>query len=372
MVCIKNFGKLYKKNKMGKIQEWNIWVEENGNDFVIKTSHGVLGGKIVEDKGKVIKCGKNIGRSNETSAKEQALFEAESTYKGKLDENYYSDLGEAKEAKEVTPMLAYDLKKQSGITFPKICQRKYDGVRCVARKEGGKITLKSRNGKEFSGMDHIRKGLENLPEDIVLDGELYTDKMDFQTIVGLVKREKNIQDKEKEIKLHSFDIIDLNKPDMKFLDRYNKLLELVKTLGLKEIVVTENVMINNMEELNKLREKYIGQGYEGVMLREDMPYVMNRTKYLLKYKMTMDREYKIIGFREATGNDEKTVIWKCETDEGKEFEVRPKGEREYREKLLLEADKYIGKNLTVRFQELTNDKLPRFPVGIAIRDYEEN
>ena len=31
---------------------------------------------------------------------------------------------------------------------------------------------------------------------------------------------------------------------------------------------------------------------------------------------------------------------------------------------------YVGKKLTVRYQELTDDGIPRFPVGIAIRDYE--
>jgi DNA ligase-1 len=34
------------------------------------------------------------------------------------------------------------------------------------------------------------------------------------------------------------------------------------------------------------------------------------------------------------------------------------------------GDEYIGKMLTVRFQELTTDRVPRFPVGLAIRDYE--
>jgi Flp pilus assembly protein CpaB len=32
--------------------------------------------------------------------------------------------------------------------------------------------------------------------------------------------------------------------------------------------------------------------------------------------------------------------------------------------------KYIGKELTVRFQELSDDGIPRFPVGISFRDYE--
>jgi len=39
-------------------------------------------------------------------------------------------------------------------------------------------------------------------------------------------------------------------------------------------------------------------------------------------------------------------------------------------KLFEEGNNYIGKQLTVRAQELTNEGIPRFPVGISIRDYE--
>jgi DNA ligase-1 len=45
------------------------------------------------------------------------------------------------------------------------------------------------------------------------------------------------------------------------------------------------------------------------------------------------------------------------------------GEDYYRE-LLRNKDKYIGKQSTTRYQELTNEGIPRFPVSIAIRDYE--
>ena len=42
----------------------------------------------------------------------------------------------------------------------------------------------------------------------------------------------------------------------------------------------------------------------------------------------------------------------------------------HRGKLFRNAPKYMGKQLTVRFQNLTALGVPRFPVGVAIRDYE--
>ena len=37
---------------------------------------------------------------------------------------------------------------------------------------------------------------------------------------------------------------------------------------------------------------------------------------------------------------------------------------------LNEFKDYLGKKLTVKYQELTNHGIPRFPIGLGIRDYE--
>jgi DNA ligase-1 len=50
--------------------------------------------------------------------------------------------------------------------------------------------------------------------------------------------------------------------------------------------------------------------------------------------------------------------------------VRPRGTHEERAVLLNNAGSYVAKKLTVRYQELTDDGIPRFPVGISFRDYE--
>ena len=73
----------------------------------------------------------------------------------------------------------------------------------------------------------------------------------------------------------------------------------------------------------------------------------------------MDGEYKIVGFTEATGNDAGTVIWECETPNGQTFRVRPRGTHEYRTELFQNGNDYIGKQLTVRYQELTDDGVPK-------------
>jgi DNA ligase-1 len=52
----------------------------------------------------------------------------------------------------------------------------------------------------------------------------------------------------------------------------------------------------------------------------------------------------------------------------------PNGTIESRKKLWAEweanPNDFIGKELTVQYQELTPKGIPRFPKGLAIRDYE--
>ena len=116
---------------------------------------------------------------------------------------------------------------------------------------------------------------------------------------------------------------------------------------------------------------FVSQGYEGIMIRESSSTyeIGKRSNYLLKFKMFQTDEYEIIDVKEGTGRDKGTAIWVCTVGDHK-FSVRPEGTIESRRTFLANKDRYIGKNLTVRFQNLTALGIPRFPVGVVVRDYE--
>ena len=79
--------------------------------------------------------------------------------------------------------------------------------------------------------------------------------------------------------------------------------------------------------------------------------------------------FKIVGFKEGKGCREKTVVWQCETPDGKEtFWVYPIGSQSHRGSLYLNAESHVGSLLTVCFQELHESGVPRFPVGKGIRE----
>ena len=93
-----------------------------------------------------------------------------------------------------------------------------------------------------------------------------------------------------------------------------------------------------------------------------------RSHDLQKYKEFLEDEFLIVGFTQGDGRDKGTIIWICVTKEGKEFSVRPRGTMEHRRKLFQTGEKYVGKKLTIIYQELTEEGKPRFPVGKDVRD----
>jgi ATP-dependent DNA ligase len=124
--------------------------------------------------------------------------------------------------------------------------------------------------------------------------------------------------------------------------------------------------------MKRLHDKYVREGYEGLILRnkDGLYKIGQRSSDLLKYKEFLDEEFRIVGHTIGDGVEAGCVIWTCVTKEGHQFSVRPRGTHEERIEAVKTAAKQIGKKLTVRFQEWTEDKKPRFPVGLAIRDYE--
>jgi ATP-dependent DNA ligase len=392
-----SFPELQGEAQTGKIKSWSICVLDRDNAGVIETTHGYVDGKKQVNE-KVISVGKNIGKKNETTPLQQAVSEAKASWIKKKESGYapigitttVSDItdGVAKvnlDAKDESdeddsgrgkgidkdvpsPMLAHDyLKRGKSIKFPCYAQRKYDGTRCVAISGKG---LFSRNKKRYPHLDHIVAEINKLPSTIILDGELYSDTLTFQEIVGIVKREtlkEGDQEKQVQIKLHVYDIIN----GLPYEERYANLQILFNKYKFKHLVLVKSDICESEEKIKELHAQYVAEGYEGLMLRNKTGlYKNSRAVDLQKYKEFFDGEFKIVAFKEGVAAETGCVIWVCEAENGLQFACRPRGTREEREVLYSDGDKYIGKMLSVRYQEMTDSQVPRFPVGIAIRDYE--
>jgi len=125
--------------------------------------------------------------------------------------------------------------------------------------------------------------------------------------------------------------------------------------------------------VEKWHDHFVDQGYEGIMIRDaSSTYeVGKRSNFLLKFKKFQTEEYEIVGAKTGHGRDADAVIWVCKlNNEDRRFTVRPEGTIKQREDQYRDRKKYMGKMLTVRFQNLTDLGVPRFPIGVVVRDYE--
>jgi len=374
-MTIPKFPSLSATSSTGKTKVWSIKVVDRSGVGVIVTKHGYEDGKMVENE-RLVTVGKNIGKSNATTPVEQAVKEAQSDWNKKHDAGYRPEEEEAvggAGAPPATftpplPMLALDYHKRGkDIILPCYAQQKLDGVRCLAISGKG---LYSRLGKKFPHLENILKEINTLPAGTILDGELYSDTLTFQEIVGLVKKETLLPKdlpKMEEIFLWVYDTI----RDGTYTDR-KKWLDTLFEKKFKHLRQLPTDECKDVEDIRRLHAKYVEEGYEGLMLRNKAgPYkIGHRSKDLQKYKEFQDDEFEVIGFTEGDGIEKGCVIWTCQTKKGASFSVRPRGTHEERQELFKKAKTFVGKNLTVRFQELTDDGIPRFPVGIAFRDYE--
>lgn len=369
---IKRFPRLYKKSKSsGKITQWDIEIHDN----VIITSWGYLDSKIQVTKD-TIHEGKNAGKSNETSCEQQAISEAESKWTKNLKKGYCQTL-EACIADEVdsvieggiVTMLAHTYEKYGHkIIYPVYCSTKIDGIRCVAIKNNNKWTLWSRTRKPIKSMPNIINELNKCKavNGTVLDGELFSSKVSFEDVIHFTRSDE-AQEGHEVIEYHVFDTV-LTGP---FSDRY-EFLELFFEQKFNSIKLVKSYVANSEEEVMELFNEFLEQGHEGLMLRNiNSEYEHKRSHNLIKLKLMTDSEYPIIGIHEGRGKDTGTVgKFICITPEGKEFGARLKTSYEKRRELFNNESMWKNKQLTVVYQNLTNDGIPRFPIGKAIRSYE--
>ena len=138
---MKKFKPLYAISSNGRTKIWKIEIEEISNiEVIIRITHGFEGCKLTESITKIT-SGKNIGKSNETTALSQAIAQATSKWERKLASGYTTNINSTTNEIKL-PMLAHDyFKRGKDIKFPAYIQPKLNGVRMVAHKDSTGILL---------------------------------------------------------------------------------------------------------------------------------------------------------------------------------------------------------------------------------------
>jgi ATP-dependent DNA ligase len=264
------------------------------------------------------------------------------------------------------PMLASKQGK-GNIKHPCYIQPKLNGVCNLAEPTtGGKILHHSRGGKLFETVPHFDEWIRQIDPPGPLHGELYKHGWSLQTIGSYTKELKDDYDQ------LEFWVYDMAWLGHTFEERIKFLAANILPLDHIPIKLTPTKIVKNREEAKEFHDECIAQGFEGAMLKNINGLYMFEfnSKDIEKMKEFDDDEFEVIGGKQGTGLDEGCIIYRCKTKDRKEFDVRPKGTVEERRDMYLNLENDIGKLLTVRFAELSDDGVPLQPVGLAIRDYE--
>ena len=410
---------LFKRDKSGKVRIWSI---DHDNVSYWTTSGIYPDGKMQKTAPTFVEQ-KNVGKSNETSLEQQVLNEVSSKIQHQIDLGFIYEIPDEEKRFEVSLANKYqDRVEKNKLDFPYIVEPKLDGIRCYLKNCDGIIRMFSRKHKEFVACPHIvanefvQKFFEMYP-DAILDGELYNHvlKDDFNKIVSLVKKSKpkaeDLEESAKLVQYHCFDSYYPSEPQMKYWDRKVRIADfiwendLIKHNSFEnyywEKVRCDNVTIVGIEraphgvnqpwtwdlkwvfgyaDSKEAVENHIkdttSKGYEGIMLKKDVPYFFGRSFDMLKYKKFFDKEYRIVDFEEGNGNlvgIAAAVI--CETEDGQTFKAGVMGTQDYARDLFTNKDLYKGKMATIVYQALTPMKdgkggVPRFGKMREIRNYE--
>jgi DNA ligase-1 len=364
---MKTFPTLYHRSAKNAVQQWTI----SSDGPVVTTIWGQQNGQLQTSTQTV--AGKNIGRSNETSAEEQAEKEAQSQWEKKLRLKYSTSLEEADSDEELSPMLAQDFnKRKAKLDYSEgvAVQIKYDGLRALAVYKNGKVVLQSRGNKTYL-MPHIEAALEPILSNnpgLVLDGELYNHDLDLQTLNSLIRKRRP---ESHVVQYHVYDVIE----DGCFSSRLQTLNSLkAKFSDNGPLRVAPTCEAFSEQDVINLQAAFIAEGYEGAMVRTltGQYRVGYRSPDLLKVKSWLDSEFVVVNWTTGKGKFENVPIFTCVTPEGKEFNVSPTGTQEQRAQMLKEATSYIGKKMKVKYFALSpSDLVPLYPIGLGLRFPED-
>ncbi|GJL65972.1 MAG: ATP-dependent DNA ligase [Nitrospirales bacterium] len=229
---------------------------------------------------------------------------------------------------------------------------KLDGVR--ARWDGHRLI--SRGGHAFAAPTWFTAGLPN----ISLDGELWIARGRYEETSSIV-RKLTPHEGWRDIRLMLFD---LPEHDGTFDQRVSAMKRLVEHTHSPFLVMIEQQTIQNEEELQQRLTEVLDQGGEGLMLhRKTARYASGRTHDVLKLKPFMDAEATVIGYRPGKGQFAGQVgSLKVRTDEGVELYIGSGLSNAQRR-----HPPPVQSRITFRYQGLTKNGVPRFPVFLRIR-----
>ena len=206
----------------------------------------------------------------------------------------------------VSVMLA-TLTDRRGFGDDWLLERKFDGERCVARKEGGTIRLESRNGKDLTGTyPEVRAALASQrTRRFLVDGELVAFDGRQTSFGRLQQRLGTTRPSPAQVEAFPvvycvFDILEADGTDLTgrpLVERRARLEQAIRP--------TPNLQISEAwhDDSERRFAEACQAGWEGLIAkRADAPYAHGRSMDWLKLKCLLEQEFVVGGYTEPAGS----------------------------------------------------------------------
>jgi len=263
------------------------------------------------------------------------------------------------------------------IKYPVRVEAKLDGLRCIAVKHRGEVSMFTRSGTPIETLPRIKAAIEALKaDDFVLDGEAMAASWEDSASVMMSSKTKK---DDSEMLYHIFDCVrfedwQAQKSETHYRARLLDISMIVGDVQGTPFRYVKSTLAANETELRDFYSQCLDEGYEGVMLKDmTAPYRWKRSDAILKLKPVATEEGVVVSWYEAKESTKRAgqfggfVIL---TPNGVTTRVGGGYSDEVKSKIFSDGpDTYVGRIAEVEHQPpFTPDGKLRFPVFCRFRD----
>lgn len=338
-------------------------------------------------------------QKNNTGTDEN-IYEIQSFLSGhEIDREFYEQMitktfkigADVKLVNKCIPDLINSWEVQLGSSYEKFKLKHNEWFALSQKLNGNRASfyrgkLISRQGKEFTGMQHIISDLKQLGFGWFYDGELIrkninnlSDGDNFRIGTGIINSDAKFKEEIKFVIFDYFPEDELLKKESsaKYKIRRNMLNALRQTIKDKELknieVVTMVYEGTDQTQIMKWLDYAIEQDWEGLMLNKDATYKCKRTSDLIKIKKFYTIDLPIVEVLEGNGRLKGTLGALVVKYKDNTVHVGSGFDNETRTKLWGKRDELIGRVIEVKYKEISKDKKTRleslqFPVYVGLRE----
>lgn len=337
------------------------------------------------------------------TGKNEDIYEIQAFLSGhEKDRDFYEQMitkkfklgADVKLVNKCIPGLIDSWEVQLGSSFEKLKLKDNEWFALSQKLNGNRASfyhdkLISRQGKEFTGMNHIISDLKQLGIGWFFDGELIRKNIDnlsdgenFRIGTGIINSDTETKE---EIKFVIFDYLpeeelQNKKSTAKYKIRRDMLNGLRKTIKEKELknieVVTMVYEGTDQTQIKKWLDYAVEQGWEGLMLNKDATYKCKRTTDLIKIKKFYTMDLPVIEVLEGEGRLKGTLGALVVKYKNNTVNVGSGFDDETRMKLWSNRDNLAGSIIEVKYKEISKDKKTgkeslQFPIYICMRESDK-